>query len=322
MGCRGSGGLLLTLSPCSWTTDLCGETPESSTYTSLVKSRAAKEQAPRGSRSDRAPAWRDENPTPCLPAPSHAAAAGSPAHAERAGCRTHTKHPRREQNLSQSPNGSVRGRTGRVSGTGEPECSQSQPTTTAGFPGSQHAGRHQKSPAANRPKPGLEQVSPPWLGGEQRCTHTSHPAPARPSTVGARDCSTATKHPFLSRHFSISPFPIRGFSRCGAKRNGHWYSLASNTSHAQPAPSERGLFCYSFLRQLLFHLSPCFATTQLAASSRVVVVLSFLKDVICIFSSYLPPLHFSPPAFPKAVRAGLGQMQGGREEPAPELAGM
>lgn len=66
-----------------------------------------------------------------------------------------------------------------------------------------------------------------------------------------------------------------GLSPSSAARSGHWHSLAGNTSHAQPAPSERGLLCYSFPRQLLFHLSPCFATMQLTASSRVLVVLSF-----------------------------------------------
>lgn len=61
-------------------------------------------------------------------------------------------------------------------------------------------------------------------------------------------------------------------SQPGFLRSGHWCSLASNASHAQPAPSEQGPLCYPFLRQLLFHLSPCFATMQLTASSCTVVV--------------------------------------------------
>lgn len=149
------------------------------------------------------------------------------------------------------------------------------------------------------------------LGGEQSySTHIPQQASPRhphllPSTATrCRDMGTlphpaTTKHAFLFHRFFISPFPIRGFSQSSTKRDGHWYSLASNTSHTQPAPSERGLVCYSLLRQLLFHLSPCFATTQLTASFCLVVVLSFLKDAICIFSGYLATLHFSLACFSK-----------------------
>lgn len=115
-----------------------------------------------GSQSNPAPAREDENTMLCPQAPSHAAAAGSWALAE---LQNQHKTLLEEVNLNQSPNRSDRGRRGRVSGTGEPGHSQSQPTTVTTFPGSQQAGRHQKSPT--KLKTGLRQVPP--TGREQSC---------------------------------------------------------------------------------------------------------------------------------------------------------
>lgn len=51
----------------------------------------------------------------------------------------------------------------------------------------------------------------------------------------------------------------------------------------------------------------------------MVVVLSFLKNVICIFSSYLAAFHIFLLAFLEATGAGFGQMQRWCKGPAPEL---
>lgn len=174
---------------------------------------------------------------------------------------------------------------------------------------SQHAGRHQRFP--HQIETTAQAGESLQLGGEQSCSihipqqasppHSHFPpsAATHRRDMGTLPHPAATKHAFLFHCFFISPFPIWGFSQCSTKRDGHWYSLASNTSHTQPAPPERGLVCYSVLQQLLFHLSLCFATTQLTASFCLVVVLSFLKDAICIFSGYLALLHFSPACFSK-----------------------
>lgn len=120
-----SGGAALCSN--SWTMEVCVGPPA---HTHLCREQRA---ARLGSWSDPAPAQKDENTTRCLQVPSHAVAAGT-------GCRTSLE----VANFSQSPNRSYcRGRTGWVSGTGEPARSQSQPTTAAAFPGSQHTGRHQ-----------------------------------------------------------------------------------------------------------------------------------------------------------------------------------
>lgn len=107
----GSSSPFPTLAPSPRTTDLCTETPESSTYASVRRAKQRR-SARLGSRSDRAAARIDENTPPCPQAPSHAAAAGSPAHAERAGCGTSTKPRRRQRTSAKAPTGAAVGGRG------------------------------------------------------------------------------------------------------------------------------------------------------------------------------------------------------------------
>lgn len=78
-----------------------------------------------------------------------------------------------------------------MSGTGEPARSQSQPTTTAGFPGSQRAGRHRKSPTRSKPDQnrGSGQASPPGWEGSRAVAPTPPPHPhLPPGTRTATHC--------------------------------------------------------------------------------------------------------------------------------------
>lgn len=302
------GTLLLDHGP------LCAETPSSSTETSVQSSEGAD-------------AWGAEVAVPAGPFPR--SGCGLPGTCRARRLQNEHKTSLEVANLGQSPNRSGRGRTGRASGTGEPERSQSQPTTAAGFPGSKHTGRHRKSPA--RLKPGLRQVSPPSWEGSRAAAPASpgehppripawhrHGHPPRghgpappPSHHQARGfCPDVSPSlPFLSGGFpSAAPR--------GTVTSTVWQ--ATPPTRSQPHPSG-ACFVIPFSDSSFFTCHPVLLLLSSQLPPAWLWSSPFLKDVVCILSSYLAPLHSSLPAFPKAIRAGFGQMQGWCEEPAPEL---